>query len=265
VNELRAASDFELGRLARLFTAAYEGYYLPFVIEEATLRFMVDAYQLDLSASRVALRDGDPVGIANLGIRGNRGWIGGVGVVPLARRCGIARALMAGVLAEARRRGIVTVSLEVLEQNEAAYRLYDDLGFETIRWVDVWVLDRVDDVSSARETDVDEAHARIRELRRGPEPWQRADETLVHARTLDPPPAGLVTDGGAAVYRITPQAISILQIAGDERAAEALLASLRTRGTVNVLNIPADDPAASALRSLGGRIAARQREMALTL
>jgi ribosomal protein S18 acetylase RimI-like enzyme len=265
VSELRPASEFELGQLARLFTAAYEGYYVPFAIDEATLRFMVDAYQLDLGASRVALRDGDPIGIANLGVRGDRGWIGGIGVVPAARRHGVARALMEAVLGEARRRGITAVSLEVLEQNEPAYRLYDELGFETTRWVDVWVLDRADGVSSARETDVDEAHARIRELRRGAEPWQRADETLAHARTLEPPPAGLVADGGAVVYRATPQAVSIVQIAGDERATQALLASLRTRGTVNLLNLPAGEPAASALRSLGGRIAARQREMALTL
>jgi hypothetical protein len=127
------------------------------------------------------------------------------------------------------------------------------------------VLDGADDLSSARETDVDEAHARIRELRRRPEPWQRADETLAHAQTLEPPPAGLVADGGAAVYRATPQALSIVQIAGDEPAADALLAALRSRGTVNIVNVPADGPAAAALRNLGGRIAARQRELALTL
>jgi GNAT superfamily N-acetyltransferase len=263
--ELRPSSAFDLGQLARLFSATYEGYYVPFAIDESTLRFMVEAYQLDLDASRVALREGNPVGLANLGVRGSRGWIGGIGVVPAARRRGVARELMEAVLVEARRHGIAEVSLEVLEQNEPAYRLYDQLGFATTRWVDVWVLDRADGAGPARDTDLDEAHARIRERRLAPEPWQRADETLAHARTLEPPPAGLIADGGAAVYRETPQAVSIVQIAGDERATEALLITLRARGAVNVLNLPDDEPAAAALRNLGGRVAARQREMALRL
>jgi ribosomal protein S18 acetylase RimI-like enzyme len=264
VSDLRPASDYDLGRLARLFTDAYEGYFLPFAIDEATLRFMVDAYDLDLDASRVALREGVPVGLANLGVRGDRGWIGGIGVVPAARRRGLARALMEAVLDAARERGLSEVRLEVLEQNEAAYRLYDALGFETTRWVEVWVLDRGDG-GDAREVSVDEAGAVIAELRQAPEPWQRADETVDRLREIEPAPRGLAVDGGAAIFRETPQAVALLQIAGDHASAEALFSTLRGRGAVNALNLPEDDPAAAAMRRLGGRVAARQREMRLTL
>jgi ribosomal protein S18 acetylase RimI-like enzyme len=264
VTDLRPASDYELGRLARLFTDAYEGYFLPFAIDEARLRFMVDAYDLDLDASRVALREAVPVGLANLGVRGDRGWIGGIGVVPAARRQGLARRLMEAVLDAARERGLSAIQLEVLEQNEPAYRLYDDLGFNTTRWVEVLVLDRAEG-GSARDVSVEEAAKTIRALRRAPEPWQRADETVERLRGLDPAPQGLVVDGGAAIYRPTSQAVSLLQIAGDDAAAEALLATLRGGGAVNVLNLPDDDAATSVIRRLGGRVAARQREMLLLL
>jgi ribosomal protein S18 acetylase RimI-like enzyme len=264
VTALRPASEYELGRLARLFTDAYEGYYLPFAVDEPTLRFMVEAYDLDLDASRVALRDGVPVGLANLGVRGDRGWIGGIGVVAAARRRGLARALMGAVLDAARERGLSEIWLEVLEQNEPAHRLYDELGFMTIRRVDVWVLDKGDG-ADAREASLDKAQELIRDLRREPEPWQRADETVERLRTLEPPPSGLVADGGAAVYRQTPQAVSVLQIAGDGAAAGNLLGALRARGALNVLNLPEDDPATPVLQRLGGRVAARQREMRLLL
>ena len=34
------------------------------------LRFLTTAYDLDRAASRVAVRDGEPVGLVNLGLRG---------------------------------------------------------------------------------------------------------------------------------------------------------------------------------------------------
>ena len=65
--------------------------------------------------------------------------------------------------------------------------------------------------------------------------------------------------------RPTPAAASVVQIAGDEATARAVLDTLRREGSVNVLNLPDDEPAGEAFRALGGRIAVRQREMALSL
>ena len=45
---LRPANSLTLAALAELFTAAYAGYVLPFAIDEPTLRFMVDAFDIDL-------------------------------------------------------------------------------------------------------------------------------------------------------------------------------------------------------------------------
>ena len=55
-----------------------------------------------------------------------------VGVVPVARRAGIARLMLADLLAEAVRRGAVEAFLEVRVDNEAARALYRSEGFEEI-------------------------------------------------------------------------------------------------------------------------------------
>lgn len=262
----RPAAELELGRLAGLFTAAYEGYLVPFSIDERTLRFMVDAYDLDLNASRVALLDGVPVGLANVAVRGDRAWIGGIGVTPFGRRRGIGERLMRAVIDQARERGARVVQLEVIEGNAPALALYEKIGFEHVRHVDVWILDAdLEAPGGAADTDVDAAHERIRSRRRADEPWQRDDGTLARLRPLEPPLRALGDYGGAAIVRPTPMALSVIQIGADEAAARVLMETLRREGSVNILNLPDDEPAAEAFRALGGRVAVRQRELALSL
>jgi hypothetical protein len=58
---LRPSTELSHGELAELFTAAYEGYFVPFRVDEATLGFMVDVFDLDLELSLVAVEDGTPV------------------------------------------------------------------------------------------------------------------------------------------------------------------------------------------------------------
>jgi ribosomal protein S18 acetylase RimI-like enzyme len=256
--ELRPASTFSLEELAALFNAGYEGYFVPFRIDADALRAMNEAFDIDRDASRVALLDDEPVGLANLAVRAAESWVGGVGVVVSARRRGIAERLMHSLHDEARSRGVETVWLEVIEQNEAAYRLYDKLGYDVVREVEVWTLPADESGGSAAEVAANEAHARVRELRTSREPWQRADATLEHYDDL----LGLQTGGGAAVFR-TGAAVQLLQIAGE--AMTELLRTMRTRGTVSALNVPVDDPAAEAFRDLGATVAVRQREMMLTL
>jgi len=256
--ELRASSSFSYEQLAAVFTAGYVDYFLPFRIDAPALRAMNDAFDIDLDVSRVALRDGDPVGLANLGIRDAEAWVGGVGVVPDARRAGVAETMMEALHEQARARGVETVWLEVIEQNDAAFRLYDKLGYVVEREVEVWTLADDGAGGSAAEVDASEAHELVRRVRTSREPWQRADGTLAHFDDL----RGLRGDGGAAVFR-TAGVVQLFQIAGTE--LEELLRTLRAHGTVSALNVVVDDPAAAALGSLGATVAVRQREMSLTL
>ncbi|HEX4930339.1 MAG TPA: hypothetical protein VFV62_06475, partial [Gaiellaceae bacterium] len=55
---LEPASRFSYAELAELFSASYEGYFMPVQLDEAAFASMASASDFDLDASRVAL-DGD--------------------------------------------------------------------------------------------------------------------------------------------------------------------------------------------------------------
>ena len=141
----------------------------------------------------------------------------------------------------------------MIEQNDSAFRLYEKLGYDVVRWLEVWTLPKGSAPGNTRDVPVEQAHARIRELRKPREPWQRADATLAHLADA----RGIETDEGAAVFRVTGPA-QLIQIAGEARE---LLQTIRSHGDTMVLNLPADDSAADALRELGGGVMLRQREM----
>ena len=230
------SNRFSDEELAELFTRGYEGYFVPMHVDAGTFRFMVDAWDIDLSRSRVA----PGKGLCNLAVRGGRGWIGGLGVVPGSRREGLGRALMEAVLELAP----PTVTLEVLEQNEPAIRLYEALGFERTRVLEVWSLPAVAEVEARA---VEPAPLGQDDL-----PWQREDASL--------PPGGyerLELEGGAILLRNG----SVLQLeARDEDTAVALL----SRGTkLSYVNVPEGDVASAALCRLGGELRLRQHELRL--
>jgi hypothetical protein len=202
----------------------------------------------------VAYRDGEPVGLANLAVRGRDAWIGGVGVVASARRAGVGEALMRAVHDEARARGVDRVWLEVIDANAGARALYDKLGYEVVQDVEVWTLPAAEGEHAGQEVPPADAKTRLPERH---EPWQRADGTLSHYDDV----RGLVTDTGAMLFCVRSSA-QLQQYAGEP---EPLLGALRTFGDVYVLNLPAEDPAAPVLRELGGSVVLRQHEMLLEL
>ena len=83
----------------------------------------------------LAERDGQAVGVflANQIVSVEKGgetlWIEELYVTPGARRTGVARALLAHALDEARRRGLRAFDLEVVPTQAAALALYRALGF----------------------------------------------------------------------------------------------------------------------------------------
>jgi GNAT superfamily N-acetyltransferase len=237
-----------------LFNAAYEGYLVPFHVDERQLAFMDDAFDLDLDASRIAFRDGEPVGLGNLGLRDEDAWIGGVGVVPNARRSGIGEALMRALHEAARERAARRVWLEVIAENTGAFALYEKLDYEHVQDVEVWTLPAAEGDHTGREVSAAAAKAQLPDRH---EPWQRADGTLSHYDDV----RGLVTDSGAMLFCVRSTA-QLQQYAGDP---EPLLQALRTFQDVQVLNFPVDDRAAHVLRELGGSVVVRQHEMLLDL
>ena len=135
-----------------------------------------------------------------------------------------------------------TVLLEVIAANEPAIKLYESLGFEKTRVLEVWRVEapEVAAVTAGRAT-----------LGQRDLPWQREDASL---------PADyerVEVDGGAMIFR----GGTVFQLdARDEDAAAALL----SRGTVlNYVNVPEGDVASGALRRMGGELRLKQFELVL--
>jgi ribosomal protein S18 acetylase RimI-like enzyme len=128
------AGTLSWAELTAAFNRIYEGYLLPVQLTETALRRHVEAN--DLQRRRSPLwRDErqDLVGLALVGVRGARGWIGGFGIAPPSRGKGHGRALMREVLATSASLGVARWQLEVLTGNIAAQRLYAGLGFRPHR------------------------------------------------------------------------------------------------------------------------------------
>lgn len=78
--------------------------------------------------------DGDEiVGYVNPVVDRNEGWIGGIGVLRDYRGRGIGTKLMLAAESECRRKGAHEISLEVIEGNFRAQRLYERQGFAETR------------------------------------------------------------------------------------------------------------------------------------
>ena len=93
------------------------------------------------------------------------------------RRRGIGEELTRALLDQARAAGAREMVLEVIAENAPAIALYEKLGFETTRRLDVFTLPAADG-PIVEETDLAEARARISAARTEPEPWQRDDATV---------------------------------------------------------------------------------------
>src|SRR5258705_6050498 len=134
---------------------------------------MVDAFDLVLAHSLVAVEAGAAVGLANLGRRGERTWVGGIGVIPARRGAGIGEQLMRGLFAQADDLGAREMVLEVITANAPAISLYEKLGFEAVRELEVLSLAKAGGGGEAEEVEVGQARRLIARHRQLTGPLQR--------------------------------------------------------------------------------------------
>lgn len=268
---LTSTADLGLDELAALFNEAYQGYEVPQHVDAGAVVFMHEALDLVPERSCVAWHGDRPVGLGMLGVRGSRGWVGGMGVVPEARRSGVGERLMRGLMEQARGAGVRTLFLEVLESNTGARLLYEKLGFRAFRRLEVltWEGEPRGHDPTVTACDPRAARQRIAARRVAPEPWQRADETVDRLDVSTPALRAVTSPHGDALYRVTEGRASVLQLAArDTSAAGALLDAIRGKPGVTLLrflNVPADHPGAAALRERDATRIAAQSEMSVEL
>lgn len=128
--EILPADRFTIQELTDLYNQTRVDYLVPMPMNADRLNEYVNDFDVDLHQSCVA-RDEDRriLGLSMLGIRGDLAWITRLGVLPSSRRTGAGSALMDHMLENADVLGMKETHLEVIKNNDPAYKLFLKKGF----------------------------------------------------------------------------------------------------------------------------------------
>lgn len=278
------ASELALPALTEAFNQAFEGYLVPMRHTPESMGAMVRSNDLRLDASLVARTpDATLAGIGLLGVRGDRGWVGGMAVTPALRGAGQGATLLRQLVRRARGLGLKTLQLEVLEENDRARRLYTRHGFEDVRPLGVYtgplatpLAERPGANRVVAPIGVETALAHYAATHSMAAPWQREEASLRHmAVSLE---AHALMEGDRLRAYILAMATgpgySVMDFGAAAETAEGrardgglLISHLMAAADapVRAINVPPGDPLGPALDACGCPMVLSQREMVLRL
>ena len=281
--QLQPASSVDLIDLIEAINLAYSDYFVPLKFTEDYFKIFVDREALDLGAGVVALRDGQIIGSCMLGIRENKGWVGGMGIIPAYRRHGIGRAIINYLIAQGRERNLTQLELEVITQNTPAVKLYEDVGFERTRTLLIFdrpaTLVTPTDGYMVRKAEFDTVLRRFDDFHDEPNPWQRAKETLAKYENAITGRVVMHVDDpnriiGYGLGWFTNERIQFMDAAFDPNyparteAVTALFTHLlhdHPQASSGMINVSENDIMVLPLQELGYKQSMRQYEMRLEL
>ena len=176
----KSALSFSIPEIAALFTRGFEGYFVPVQMTDAALQTMIRRDGVDLAESRILFKDDEPIGVALIARRGWTSRLAAMGIVAEARNGGIGTWTMKHLIEEARARAEKEMLLEVIEQNTAGVKLYQKVGFKTVRRLVGYKLENPQVKSKGKLEEIDirdlakliSAHG-LKDL-----PWQLSGETI---------------------------------------------------------------------------------------
>lgn len=273
-NDVVSAAGYSLDALANLFVRSFAGYFYPVQVNAEQLAMRVRTEQIDLAHSLVLLHDGEPAGLALLGVRDRHVWCGGFGVCESARGQGLSHTLARAMVAQAATIGAQRFSLEVLTRNTAAIATYRRAGLEQIRDLVLLEWQRGDvprpDMSAdvCEQVTIADLLPHMAALRPEPPAWQRDLPSLLARSRI----FGLALRDGDAV-----RAYVLFSVNGDNVRLEDYAASdaesgamvLRSlqgySGRIFTVNEPASSPLTAAFLECGFAEVDRQHEMAMGL
>jgi ribosomal protein S18 acetylase RimI-like enzyme len=271
-SDLTGLTDAEI---AAAFNVVYTDYLVPFVMSEAAARHHVAAYSIARDRSLLWRDDaGAVVGLVALGVRGERGWIGGFGLAPASRGRGLSGALMATLLDRARGAGLRRVQLEVITTNDRAIRTYERAGFSRTRELLLLSADgSAVPRSDAPVTEVSPATllAGVSGLALPDFAWQREPASLLALPALHGLVQGVPESPRAfVVFTVSPTAVQVQALAGDSAESLVVLTGVLVRRfpgrSLRLVNEPEESPVPAALLAAGWHYEPlRQYEMVRTL
>ena len=136
MNEYRftSALEYTFEEMSEMHQSSFSGYFVPFTTTPALYADFWRFNQIDATRCVVMHDRADAfVGMARMGTRGTRGWCGGFGIVPAFRGRGASYVLAEEMVRVARETGLTRLQLEVLNQNVAARKTYEHVGFTARR------------------------------------------------------------------------------------------------------------------------------------
>jgi len=275
--ELLPADRFTLPQLTDIYNQTRVDYLVPMPMNERKMREYIHNYDVDLAQSAVAVSDGQPLGLAMLGVRGDITWVTRMGIVPNGRQKGIGRKLLNRLIDNSRCLRAKVITLDVIKNNTPAETLFRKTGFRQTR--ELLVVRR-----PPRPVNVVTAGAHVESLgyreaveflqrRDDPYSWLTATESMLNAGNLSALYADL-PDGsrGWLVYQNTVFQLGRLVFKADvgdpTRVAIALLENLHWRHPVQdsvVENLPLDYPYWPAMQKMGYIVSFRRIEMVMSL
>lgn len=272
------ATHFSVEELTDAYNQTRVDYIIPMPMTAARLQEYIDAYDIDLTASYVALDTPSRamLGLGMLGVREGRSWVTRLGVLPASRGRGVGQIIMERLVLESNRREFPHIWLEVIKGNAPAHTLFQKMGFVETRELivarrapaPVVATNELAAQAAVRELDAAELTARLA-TRPGRPNWLNENETFTHVPQLK----GLElrwADGSAGwvVYedaRLQMKRITVGVEAGEPLGvATAVLHQLHRQNPIKDSiseNIPENDPLWSAYEANGYFDSFRRVEM----
>jgi ribosomal protein S18 acetylase RimI-like enzyme len=178
---LQPAHEYPISSLADLMTRSFEGYIVPINITESVMHTMIRRDGIDLTASRVLIKDGEPIGLAMIARRGWTSRLAAMGITTNARSSGVGTQAMQKISEEAKARGEKEMLLEVIEQNTAGVKLYEKIGFTKIRRLVGYKLEnpQVESDVKLEEIDIREVARQVTYHGMKDLPWQLSGTTIM--------------------------------------------------------------------------------------
>ena len=177
---LRPASDLSIPELADLITRGFEGYFISVELDAPALFEMIRRNGIDLLTSRLILADGEAVGLALIARRGWTSRLALMGILTSARNGGAGTWTMERLIEEARVRGEKEMALEVIQQNTAGIKLYQKVGFKTVRNLVGYKLEKpqAESTDALQELDIRAFGGLVTMHGLSDLPWQASGETV---------------------------------------------------------------------------------------
>lgn len=131
--EIIRVSEFPTLRFLNLANEIFKDYPLPIEWDLFSFNLDVRENSVSLSDSFVFVKDGKPVGFILCCVRKNRGRIDSMGVIKEERGKGLGGKILSLALEVLKKKGISSVSLEVLANQEQVVKFYFNFGFRVTR------------------------------------------------------------------------------------------------------------------------------------